>query len=103
MLEKVLTGRPFEYGNLRTAFLALLAFLTANKYGVKGEDSRVAEVIRAVADRKMTAPQAIEEIAEPTNLALRPGVTLRTLVSHLINERKGALRLLTDGDEPASR
>ena len=97
-LHKVLTRRPFEGGNLRTGFLAFLAFLTANRYGVKGEDARLAELIRSAAGGGISSDDVVAEVAEPTELALRPGVTLRTLVTHLINERREVLRLLAAGD-----
>lgn len=100
LLDKFLTRRPFQYGNLRTAFVAVLAFLTANKHAVKGDDARIADLIGAVAGGQTTAMQAVKEVSEPTELGLRPGATLRTLVTYLCNERKEALRLLADGDGP---
>jgi len=99
MLDKILKRRPFEYGNLRTAFVALMAFLTANKHGVKGDDARLAELVRSAAGGGISADEVVAQIAEPTELGLRPGVTLRTLVTHLINERREVLRLLAAGDD----
>ena len=99
MLHKVMKRRPFAYGNVRTGAIALMAFLTANRYGIKGDDSKVAQTIQSVAAGSLTAQEAVEEISEPTELALRPGVTLRTLVTHLLNERREAIRLLAEGDE----
>jgi prophage maintenance system killer protein len=99
MLHKVLTRRPFAYGNVRTGAVALMAFLTANRYGIKGDDAKCAQTIKSVASGSLTAQDAVHDISEPTELALRPGVTLRTLVTHLLNERREAIRLLTEGDE----
>ena len=99
MLDKLLTRRPFDYGNLRTAAVALMAFLTANRYSVKGDDAGIAQAIFEVERGNTPALAAVRELSEPSELGLRPGVTLRTLVTYLINERSEVLRLLTAQDE----
>ena len=99
MLEKILIRKPFAYGNMRTGLVSLLAFLMANKYTATGQDSGIADLIRSVAQNKLKSLEAVKKLAEPTQMGLRPGVTLRTIVTYLCNERREALRLLTPEDE----
>ncbi len=98
-LSTFLRKRPFAFGNVRTGFIATVAFLTANQYALTADDARAAEIVRAVDSGAMTPEDGIAAVAQPTDVGLRPGVTLRALVTHLCNERAGTLKLLFEGDE----
>jgi len=99
LLASLLYKPPFAYGNRRTAFIAVTAFLSANGYSLQVDDAQAADVIRRVALRELLPGEAISALVVPADIGLRPGVTLRQLVSHLCNEHADALRRLTEGDE----
>jgi death-on-curing protein len=99
LLETALKKRPFAYGNLRVAFVALVTFLNANGYSVEVDDRRAAQIISSVSKEELSASQAIAEIASPTEQRLKPGTTLRQLVSFICNRHAEALKLLKEEDE----
>jgi prophage maintenance system killer protein len=99
LLSTLALDKPFELGNRRTAFIATAAFLNANGYALKVDDATADGIIRDVASGSLTGIQAIEALAEPAQIGLRPGATLRALVTHLFNEHAAALKHLAEGDE----
>jgi death-on-curing family protein len=99
LLSTLVTKRPFAYGNTRTGFIAVTAFLDANGYAPKVDDSGAAEIVRQVAAGQRAAADAITELAAPAETALRPGVSLRSLVTHIFNAHAEAIKLLAAGDE----
>ena len=90
---------PFAYGNLRSAFVAVTTFLNANGFSLQVGDVEAANVVRAVSRGEMTAAEAIGKLAKPSQIALRPGVTLRSLVTYICNEHRETLTLLREADE----
>ncbi len=99
LLSVMLTTRPFKAGSVRTAFIATVVFLTANKYTLAVEDAEAAGLIRQVEKGEIEAGEAIARLFKSSDLQLREGVTLRSLVAHICNEHLGALKLLAEGDE----
>jgi death-on-curing family protein len=99
LLGSLLFDPPFEYGNRRTAYVALTTFLNANGHAVVVSDEEAARIVLAVAGRSTTPAQAIDALAHKADIGLRPGVTLRALVTHICNEHADALKALTAGDE----
>src|SRR5438477_10114142 len=55
LLHILVEKRPFEYGNTRTAFVAVAAFLGANGYPLQVDDAQMADLIGAVAADRSTA------------------------------------------------
>ncbi len=98
-LETALKKRPFAYGNLRVAFVALVTYLNANGYALEVDDRRAAEIIQSVSKGELSSSQAIAEMSSPTDQKLKPGTTLRQLVSFICNRHAEALKLLKEGDE----
>lgn len=98
-LETLLYKPAFEYGNRRTAFIALTTFLNANGYALKVDDRQAAEILLRVAQGEKTGADAVEELARSADISLHPGVTLRHLVTYICNEHAEALKHLTAGDE----
>jgi len=99
LLSTLVTKRPFAYGNTRTGFIAVTTFLDGNGYALKVGDSEAAEIVRQVATGQKAAADAIGELAAPAESALRPGVSLRSLVTHIFNAHAEAINLLAAGDE----
>ena len=99
LLDTMLSGLPFKGGNIRTAFVATLVFMTANKSTLQVPDAEAAELVKRTAAGEMTAADAMAAMFKPSDLELREGVTLRALVTHMCNEHSEALRLLAEGDE----
>lgn len=98
MLECLLFKPPFEYGNRRVAFIAVLTFLNANGFATKASDAEAAQALLQVAQRKLSSLDAIESLAAPAEGALPSGLTLRKLISHECNLHVDALQALTLGD-----
>lgn len=98
LLETLLFKPSFAYGNRRTAFIATVAFLNANGRALQVDDAGAADVLRRAAAREITASEAVETLSAPADIALRPGVTLRQLVTHICNEHPDALKRLAEGD-----
>ena len=90
---------PFERGSLRTAFVAVTTFLNANGYALQVDEEGAANAIKAASRGDATAAETISVLAAPSRMGLRPGVTLRALVTHICNEHTGALALLKEADE----
>ena len=90
---------PFAFGNTRTAFVALATFLNANGFSLQLGDEEIAQAIQSLARGETTAAETIGKLAKPSQMGLRPGVTLRALVTYICNEHKDVLTRLTEGDE----
>ena len=101
LLERLLSRTSFLEGNRRTAYIATLTFLNANGYTVKIGDAQAAQMIEAVAEGRLSAVQAIEDMSAPTDSNMPMGVTLRKLITHECNLHQEALRLLTVHDQSA--
>lgn len=99
LLKTLITKKPFAYGNVRTAFIAVTAFLDGNGFALKVDESGAADVIRRVVAGTLSARDAIDALATPVGENMRPGVTLRSLVTHIFNAHAEAIRLLAAGDE----
>lgn len=103
LLQMLVLKRPFEYGNVRTGFIAVTAFLTANGYALKVDDEAAASMVRQLASHEIGATEAIEALAKPADTASpwtqRPGYTLRTVVTHIFNARTKAIQTLAPGDD----
>jgi death-on-curing family protein len=99
LLDTLVAKQPFAYGNRRTGFLAVAAFLNANGYALQVDDSQAADLIRSLAEKRTTAPEAIATLAQPAEIGLRPGNSLRSLVTYIFNTHTAALQSLTPGDE----
>jgi prophage maintenance system killer protein len=98
LLSAFLSKRPFAAGNLRTAFIALATFCSANGLALRLGDEAAASVFSRAASGEISSAQAVAELTEPANIGLRPGVTLRSVVTHLLNQHKDAVARLESGD-----
>lgn len=99
LLDTLVNKAPFQCGNVRTGFIATAAFLSANGYALKVGDDEAARILRAVHDRATSPWNAVGALSEPADIGLRPGATLRALITHLLNTRTDALRQLAPCDE----
>ena len=99
LLRRLLDTRPFQDGNYRTAFIALLSFLNANGYATRLGDAEAAALLREVVAGRNTAADAVNELAAPASGELPSPLTLRKLITHECNLHTAALQLLTEGDE----
>lgn len=99
LLDTLVTKKPFAYGNRRTGFLAVAAFLNANGYALQVDDAQAAEIVRSLAEKRTTANEAVVALAQPAETGLRPGNSLRSLVTYIFNTHTDALQRLTTGDE----
>jgi prophage maintenance system killer protein len=90
---------PFAYGNLRSAFVAVTTFLNANGYALRLGDHDAAGAILAFSCGETTAAEVIAKLANAAEIGLRPGVTLRSLVTYICNEHRETLALLKESDE----
>src|SRR5437588_8304574 len=63
LLGSFLTGPPFQYGNLRTAFIATAAFLTANGYGLQVNEEQAVDILQRAARKELAPAQAIPLLA----------------------------------------
>lgn len=98
LLDRLVCTRPFSAGNVRTALIATLTFLNANGYATTVSDAAVAEVVRALADGKISRESAIAELAAPAEKPIGSIITLRQLMSHEIHHHLEALTLLASDD-----
>ena len=99
LLRRLLDTAPFQSGNRRTAFIALLSFLNANGYATRLNDTDAAALLREVAFGRKTAADAVNELAAPAAGELPGRLTLRKLITHECNLHVAALQALTEGDE----
>jgi prophage maintenance system killer protein len=103
LLEVLLVEKPFHYGNRRTAFVATCAFLSANGYSVATDSSTIGSALAAVEYGSATSADAVDQIARPANTALRPGFTLRQLITHLLHAHRDTVSGLAERDtEPVA-
>jgi len=99
LLDILVSKRPFAYGNRRTGFCAVTAFLNANGYALKVGDEEAARIMFDLLSGQISALQAIELLSEPAPIGLRPGATLRSLLTHIFNAHADAIQRLREGDE----
>ena len=99
LLGSLLMKPPFEYGNRRTAFIALSTFLNANGYKLKVTDEEAVSIVQKTASGQTTTNDAIDQIAEKTTAGAHTEIPLRTLVGHVLNAHSGAMQSLAAGDE----
>lgn len=98
LLDTMLTKRPFESGNVRTAFIALVSFLVANKFALQVDDEAAACIVARTAHGEMSASEAVGEMFKPSDLTLRSSTAIRALVAYIYNEHAEALRRLAESD-----
>jgi prophage maintenance system killer protein len=98
-LEAFLFKRPFEYANVRTAYVALTTFLNANGFAQKVDGAEAIGIIQDVAARRFGGARAIERLVEKAEITLRPGVALRALVTYVLNEHAETVQRLAAGDD----
>jgi prophage maintenance system killer protein len=98
LLETMLTNRPFERGNMRTAFIAVVTFMAANKYALHVDDKEAATILSKTAFGETSSTDAISAHFQTSELALRSGASLRALFTYVCNEHTEALRMLAEGD-----
>ena len=99
LLKTLALKRPFEFGNIRTGFIALTTYLNANGFALTVDDATAAEIVRGVAEGRLAAADAIAQLAAPAAIGMRPGVTLRGVVTHIFNTHTDAVQRLARGDE----
>ena len=103
LLEVLLIQKPFHYGNRRTAFVAACAFLSANGYSVSSDSAAIFGAIASVENHTSSPAEAIATIAAPSNTGLRPGFSLRQLVTHLLHAYRDTVSGLAERDaEPVA-
>ena len=98
LLETMRTKRPFESGNVRTAFIATVTFLTANKYTLQVDDKKAVDTLKRTIRGELPASEAISVLFKPSDLGLRSDSALRALVTYIYNEHSEALQQLAEGD-----
>lgn len=97
LLRTMLVKPAFEAGNRRTAFVATAAFLGANGHAVRASCPEAAETVRAVAEGRLSAQDAVGRLAgDSAKMPLE--TSLRTLVTHICSQYCEALRILAEGD-----
>jgi prophage maintenance system killer protein len=99
LLDILVRKRPFKYGNTRTGFIAVTAFLNANGYALKVDEAGAADLVKSLANGRATAADTIAALAQATGASLKVGISLRTLVTHIFNHHTEAVQLLAQGDE----
>src|SRR5215470_11891501 len=63
LVHTIVTKRPFEYGNLRTAYVALLTFLIANGYRLSVTPEAAAGMVAKINNGELLPSAAISEMA----------------------------------------
>ena len=99
LLGSLLKKPPFEYGNRRTAFIALSTFLNANGFKLKVTDEEAVSILQMTASGQTTPDDAISQIAEQTTPGSHTEIPLRTLVGYVLNAHTSAVQSLAVGDE----
>ena len=99
LLQTLVLKRPFEYGNVRTGFIAVTAFLIANGYALQVDEASAASIVKQLTAGQVAAQDAIDALAKPAETALRPGDTLRTVVTYIFNTHTDAIQNLAQGDD----
>ena len=98
LLARLVLNAPFQGGNLRTALVATLSFLNANGYATRVADSEAAELVSAVAQRTLTASEAVSRLSTPSAAAVTSVNSLRKLIALECNTHSEALALLAGSD-----
>jgi len=80
-LRGFLRLRPFSKGNVGTAFIAVLTFLSINGYNLNIQPEAVQEWLDSVISRKKDAVEAIKEVAVPSGkpVELRPFIRVHVM------------------------
>src|SRR5690349_21313683 len=99
LLHTIVTKRPFEYGNLRTAYVSVITFLVANGYRLKVTPAAGAEILLKLNSGGLLASAAIVELTEPVKASIENRASLRTLVTQVFNQHSDAINLLAKDDE----
>jgi death-on-curing family protein len=89
---------PFAAGNIRTALVAALTFLNANGYSIRVADTEAADIVKAVAGRRITPAQAVIDLCIPSEQNGLGAASLRKLITLECNTHREALELLAGGD-----
>ena len=98
LLERLLGKAPFQSGNRRSAFIAVLTFLNANGFATSVGDKAAATILTEVATGKSTATEAISALVSVAKAPLSTAIPLRKLIGHECNLHVEALQLLAAGD-----
>lgn len=99
LLERLLRRRPFERGNMRTAFIATLTFLNANGLSTAGAGAATAEMLRRSTPEADSARAVVQSMAGASATpGHSSGASLRHLIAHECNAHTEALRILAEGD-----
>jgi death-on-curing protein len=98
LLGCLLTRKPFQNGNLRTAYIATLTFLNANGYATTATDEEAAQILLETALGRLSTSAAISGLASPAEQPLAGAVTLRKLIAYECNLHVAALKILSVGD-----
>ncbi len=99
LLHTIVAKRPFEFGNFRTAYVAVVTFLVANGYRLKVTPAAAAEILLKVNSGGLLASSAIVELAEAAEPAVESNASLRALVTQVFNQHSDAIKLLAKDDE----
>lgn len=99
LLHTLVTERPFEYGNLRTAYAATVAFAVVNGYGMQATPPRAAEIVAAVANGGLEASNAVSQLFASATEGASGGANLRSLVTQIFNAHSEAIAALRPKDE----
>ena len=97
-LNTLITRNPFAHGNLRTAYVSVIAFLTANGHPCQVDDAKSPDIIHAVAAGTMSAAGAVAALSSASGGEGGAGASLRSLVTQICNEHSDALKELSAGD-----
>lgn len=102
LLKSLLFRKPFQTGNIRTAFIATLTFLNANGYATRVNDEEAAQILLETALQRRTTSAAVEALAAPAEQPLSGFGTLRKLIAYECNLHVAALQILAAGEAKAA-
>lgn len=97
LLDTLIRVRPFDQGNVRTAYVATIAFLMMNGRRLRLAPAELAEAVARVASGEQDASAAVEVISEPCSGSVPVG-SVRPLVTRICGEHADALRRLAERD-----
>ena len=89
---------PFAAANRRTAFVALLTFLTANGYELTASHLDTSALVKDAFDNKVDSASVIDSCVS-TSQGVAPIASLRSIVTSILNSHPPAISVLTPGDE----
>jgi death-on-curing protein len=97
LLECMLEKAPFQTGNRRTAYIAMLTFLNANGYATTVDDDEAVRLVLAAIARTILPLDLVRTLAAPAKESLT-AIPMRQLIMHECNHHAHALTLLAEGD-----